>query len=135
MHLLMMAFCEHAELRPDGKLDVHGAFVDLAAPGFPAKQGEMVVVVGVEWGPDDGGRYRFKVELQGGGSHPSFTIDGETEVKPYAPGDRPARTWLVMPVSDVVFPEPGPYRLEVRVKGETLLGPVLHLWEIDEESN
>jgi hypothetical protein len=38
-------------------------------------------------------------------------------------------------VSDVVFPEPGPYRLEVRVKGETLLGPVLHLWEIDEASN
>jgi hypothetical protein len=127
----MMAFCEHAELRPDGKLDVHGAFVDLAAPGFPASQDQMVLVVAVEWGSEDGGRYRFKVELTGGGPHPSFTIDGETEVKPYAAGDRPARTYLVMPVQDVVFPEPGPYRLEVRIKGEKLLGPVLHLWELD----
>jgi hypothetical protein len=131
MHLLMMTLCEHAELRPDGKLDVHGAFVDLAAPGFPAKQDRMVLVVAVEWGPEDGGRYRFKVELEGGGPHPSLTIDGETEVKPYVPGDRPARTYLVMPVEDVVFPEAGPYRFQARIKGETLSGPVLHLWELD----
>lgn len=130
----MMAFCEHAELRPDGKLDVHGAFVDLAAPGFPAKQDEMVVLVAVEWGPEDGGRYRFKVELTGGGEHPSFTIEGETEVKRYDAGDRPGRTYLVMPVQDIVFPKPGPYRLEARIKGQTFLGPVLHLWELDEAS-
>jgi hypothetical protein len=135
MHLLMMAFCEHAELRPDGKLDVHGAFADLAAPGFPAKQDTMVLVVAVEWEPGDGGRYRFKVELKGRGGQPSLTIDGETEVRAFASGDRPARTYLIMPVDDVVFPEPGPYRLEARLKGETLLGPVLHLWEIDEGSS
>ena len=135
MHVLMMAFCEHAELRPDGKLDVHGAFVDLAAPGFPAKQDRMVVVVAVEWAAEDGGRYRFKVDLVGTGPHPSFTIEGETEVTPRAPGDRPARTWLVMPVQDVVFPEPGPYRLEARIKGRTLSGPVLHLWQLDEGSS
>ncbi len=134
MHLLTMALCEHAELRPDGKLDLHGAFVDLAAPGFPAKQDEMVLVVAVEWGPADGGRYRFKVELVGDGGRPSLTIEGETEVRPYAAGDRPARTYLIMPVQDVVFPAPGPYRLEARIKGETLSGPVLHLWELDEAS-
>ena len=135
MHPITMAFCEHAELRQDGKLDIHGAFVDLAAPGFPAKQDRMVVVVAVEWGHDDAGRYRFKVELKAQSGHPSFTIDGETEVKPHGPGDRPARTYLVMPVEDVVFPKPGPYRLEATVKGQTLPGPVLHLWEIDEESS
>lgn len=130
MHVLMMAFCEHAHLRPDGKLDVHGAFHDLGAPGFPAKQDEMVLVVAVEWGPEDGGRYRFKVELRGDGPHPSLTIDGETEVKPYAPGDRPARTFLVMPVKEVVFPTPGPYRLDLQVKGQTVHGPTLHLWQV-----
>jgi hypothetical protein len=130
MHVLMMAFCEHAHLRPDGKLDVHGAFHDLAAPGFPAKQDEMVLVVALEWGPDDGGRYAFKVDLEGGAPHPSFTVNGETEVKPRAPGDRPARTYLVMPLKDIVFPSPGAYHLALKIKGQTLLGPPLHLWEV-----
>lgn len=133
MHVLMMAFCEHAHLRPDGKLDVHGAFHDLAAPGFPAKQDEMVLVVALEWGRGDGGRYRFKVELHGAGPHPSFTVNGETEVKPRAEGDRPARTFLVMPLKDIVFPAPGPYRLELTIKGQTVPGPPLHLWEVADQ--
>lgn len=132
MHVLMMAFCEHAHLRPDGKLDVHGAFHDLAAPGFPAKQDEMVLVVALEWGPGDGGRYRFKVDLKGGGPHPSFTVNGETEVKARSPGDRPARTYLVMPLKDIVFPAPGRYELELKIKGQMVAGPPLHLWEVAE---
>ena len=134
MHVLMMAFCEHAHLRPDGKLDVHGAFHDLAAPGFPAKQDEMVLVVALEWGPDDGGRYTFKVDLEGGGPHPSFTVNGETEVKARAPGDRPARTYLVMPLKDIVFPSPGAYLLKLTIKGQTVLGPPLHLWEVADDA-
>ncbi len=130
MRLLMMAFCEHAPLRADGKLDVHGAFHDLAAPGFPARQDEMILVVALEWDRQDGGRYRFKVDLVGDGPHPSFTVNGETEVKPRAPEDRPARTYLVMPLKDVVFPAPGAYRLELTVKGQTVLGPPLHLWAV-----
>ena len=130
MRILIMAFCEHAHLRADGKLDVHGAFNDLAAPSFPARQDEMVMVVALEWDREDGGRYQFKVELAGDGPHPSFTVNGETEVKPRAPDDRPARTYLVMPLKDIVFPAPGAYRLELTVKGQTVLGPPLHLWEV-----
>lgn len=131
MKILLMSFCEHAELRSDGKLDIHGAFHDLAAPGFPAKQDKMFLVVGVEWSPDDGGRYRFKVELKGDVPQPSFTVEGQTEVKPYRPGERPQRTFVIMPLEEIVFPEPGPYRLSVRVKGETVQGPTLHLWKVD----
>ncbi len=132
MHVLMMTFCEQAELRPDGRLDVHGAFHDLVAPGFPAKQDQMVLVVAVEWKPEDGGRFQFKVDLVGDAPHPSLTITGETEVKAYAPGDRPARTFLILPVEDVVFPTAGPYRMDVKIKGETVPGPTLHLWEMDD---
>ncbi|MGD8320343.1 MAG: hypothetical protein PVJ02_07815 [Gemmatimonadota bacterium] len=133
MQILHMSFCEHAQLRPDGKLDIHGAFYDLAAPGFPAKQDEMVLAVVIEWAPGDGGRYQFRVELRGEVDQPSFTVEGQTEVKPYEPGERPQRTFLVMPLKDIVFPEPGPYRLTVRVKGETVTGPTLHLWEVEDE--
>lgn len=132
MHVFMMAFCEHAQLRPDGKLDIHGAFNDLAAPGFPAKQDEMVLVVAVEWDAGDGGRYQFKVELQGDAPKPSFTVNGETEVQPRGDGDRPGRTYLIMPLKDIVFPQAGAYRLELKIKGQSVSGPLLHLWEVAE---
>ena len=130
MHLLTMAFCEHAHLRPDGKLDVHGAFHDLAAPGFPAQQDEMVLVVAVEWAPEDAGRYLFKVELVGDAPRPCFTINGETEVTSPGPDGRPARSYLIMPLEDIVFPVPGTYRLELAIKGQILRGPPLHMWEV-----
>lgn len=129
MRILTMAVCERAELRRDGKLDVLGAFHDLAAPAFPAKQDEMVLVVAVEWDASDSGRYRFKVDLVGEGTPPALTVDGETEVKPRGADGRPARTYLIMPVRDVVFPAPGAYRLELRIKGRSHAGPPLHLWE------
>lgn len=132
MHILMMAFCEHAQLRPDGKLDVHGAFNDLAAPGFPAKQDDMTLVVAVEWDAGDGGRYQFKVELMDENGRPSFTVNGETEVQARGPQDRPGRTYLVMPLEDIVFPTAGAYHLELQIKGQTVQGPPLHLWEVAE---
>jgi len=130
MHVLMIAFCEHAQLRADGKLDIHGAFHDLAATAFPAKQDEMVLVVALEWNAGDAGRYRFKVDLVGDAPHPSFTVNGDTEVRPRGADGRPGRTYLIMPLKDVVFPAPGAYRLELRVKGRTHAGPVLHLWQV-----
>jgi hypothetical protein len=130
MHVLLMAFCEHAQLRPDGKLDIRGAFNDLAAPGFPAKQEEMVLLVALEWDADDAGRYQFKVDLVDEGSRPSFTVNGETEVRPRGADGRPGRTYLITPLRDIVFPAPGAYRLELRIKGRTHAGPVLHLWEV-----
>jgi len=131
MHVLMMAFCEHAHLRPDGKLDVHGAFNDLAAPGFPAQQDEMVLVVALEWDREDFGRFHFKVELTGDGPRPCFTINGETEVTAPGPDGRPARSYLIMPLEDIVFPAPGAYRLELGIEGRTHhFGPPLHLWEV-----
>jgi hypothetical protein len=132
MHILMMAFCEHAHLRPDGKLDVHGVFNDLAAPGFPAKQDEMVLVVAVEWEAGDAGRYAFKVDLKGDAPKPSFTVNGETEVQSRGADDRPGRTYLIMPLEDIVFPTAGEYRLELRIKGQVVAGPPLHLWEVVE---
>ncbi len=130
MHVLLMALCEHAQLRADGKLDVHGVFNDLSAPGFPAKQDEMVLVVAVEWDAADEGRYQFKVDLVGQAARPAFTVNGETEVRPRGAEGRPGRTYLIMPLQDIVFPDPGAYRLELRIKGRTHAGPYLHLWQV-----
>jgi len=131
MQLLLATLCEHAKLRPDGKFDVHGAFYDLAAPGFPAKQDEMVLALAVEWDPEDEGRHQFRVELTGEQApKPSFTVDGHTDVQRRGAGEQPARTFLVMPLKEIIFPGAGRYRMTVRLKGEIVDGPTLHLWEV-----
>jgi hypothetical protein len=131
MQLLLATLCEHAQLNPDGRFDVHGAFYDLAAPGFPAKQDEMVLALAVEWDPEDEGRYKFRVELTGDDApQPSFTVEGHTDVSRRGLGDQPARTFLAMPLKEIVFPGPGRYRMSVRLKGSEIPGPSLHLWEV-----
>ena len=131
MQLLLATLCEHAQLNPDGRFDVHGAFYDLAAPGFPAKQDEMVLALAVEWDPEDEGRYKFRVELTGDDApQPSFTMEGHTDVSRRGLGEQPARTFLAMPLKEIVFPGPGRYRMSVRLKGSEIPGPSLHLWEV-----
>lgn len=135
MQLLLATLCEHAQLRPDGKVDVHGAFYDLAAPGFPAKQDEMVLALAVEWDPGDEGRYQFRVELKGDEAEkPSFTVEGHTDVSRRDAEDRPARTFLIMRLEEIVFPRAGAYRMTVRLKGSAIAGPTLYLWEVDEDA-
>lgn len=129
MELLLGLVCDDARTTDEGKLDVQGIFNDLFAPGFPAKQERMVLVLAIEWDRRDQGRFQFRVDLKGPDGRPSLTVDGHTEVDRRPPERPPARTRLVMPLEDVIFPEPGKYRFEVRMKGETFPGPALHLVE------
>lgn len=127
MELLLALVCDDARENAEGKLDIHGVFNDLYAPGFPAKQDRMVLVLVFEWDRRDGGRYTFKVDLLAPDGRPSFTVEGHTDVDA-RPADRPpARTRLIMPLEQVVFPEEGPYRFKVRVKGQEMDGPSLYL--------
>lgn len=127
MELALALVCDDARTNEEGKLDVHGVFNDLYAPGFPAKQDRMVLVVVVEWDQVDHGRFSFKVDLLDPEGRPTLTVDGHTDVDERPPDRPPARTRLVMPLEDVVFPVPGPYRFRLRVKGRTMKGPAVHL--------
>ncbi|HSM61396.1 MAG TPA: hypothetical protein VK849_11385 [Longimicrobiales bacterium] len=132
MQLLLTLVCDEAGLGPDGKLDVHGVFNDLYAPGFPAKQDRMVLVVVVEWDRSDEGRYRFRVDLEDQDGRPALSVDGYSDVDRRAEGRPPPRTRLIMPLEEVVFPRPGAYRFRIRIKGETFAGPSLYLVEAAE---
>ena len=132
MQLLLALVCDEAGLNPEGKLDVHGVFNDLYAPGFPAKQDRMVLVLVVEWDRADQGRYRFRVDLEDDTGKPTLSVEGYSDVDP-RPEDRPpARTRLVMPLEEVVFPGPGAYTFQLRMKGRTLQGPSIYLVEAAE---
>jgi hypothetical protein len=132
MHLRFAAICDDARATPDGKLDVHGAYHDLAAPGFPARQDRLVLVLVLEWDRADHGRYLFKADLEDAEGRVSLTVEGETEVHHPQPGRPPARSQLIMALDDVVFPRAGQYVFRVKVKGQTLEGPSLFLMEAPE---
>ena len=132
MHLRFSVVCEDALPTPDGKIDVHGVYHDLSAPGFPAKQDRMVLVLVIEWSQEDHGRYLFKADLEDDEGNISLTVEGETEVHRPAPDQPPARSQLIMPLEEVVFPHAGQYTFRVKVKGHTLEGPGIYLTEAPE---
>jgi hypothetical protein len=132
MHVALALVCDDARVRPDGKMDVEGVFNELMAPGFPAKQERMVLVTTIEWSPGDEGRNKFRLDLVGPDGRPSLTVDGHTDVDARDPGRPPPRTRLILPLEEVVFPQPGRYTFQIRVKGRKLRGPSLFLMEAAE---
>ncbi len=130
MRLQLALVCDHAEQTPNGKLDLRGVFNDLAAPGFPAKH-DMVLVLAVEWDRSDEGRYEFQVELVGPSGRTTMTISGHSDVDRRDAGSPPARTRIILPLQDVIFPEPGQYTFRIQVKGRIHEGPSLFLVEAE----
>jgi hypothetical protein len=126
------AICDDARATPDGKMDLHGVYSDLSAPGFPAQQDKLVLVLVLEWAPSDEGRFLFKADLEDDEGNISLTVEGETEVRAPAPGHPPSRSQLIMPMEGVVFPHAGQYTFRLKVKGQTLQGPGVFLIEADE---
>lgn len=132
MKVLHSAICDDAGQTPDGKLDLRGVFHDLYAPGFPARQDRMTLVVVIEWDREDHGRYQFKVDMVAPNDQVALTVEGHSDVADRDPDRPPPRSQLVMPLEGVVFPLAGEYRFEVRLKGHTFPGPVLYLVESED---
>ncbi len=132
MKLLLSLVCDRANQGKDGRLFVDGQYHDLYAPGFPAKH-DLTLVTVLEWDRSDHGRYTFTVELLDPDGNPSIRGSGYTEVVTADPEGPAARTYYLEPLVDVVFPKPGEYQFRIQVKGKWHEGPVLYLWENDEE--
>lgn len=129
MRVLYAFNCEHAEARQDGRLDVHGIFHQLFAPGFPAKQDHMVLALALEWDEEGEGRREFKIDLVDPSGSPSLTISGHTDVSARIPGEAPPQTRLVLPMQEIVFPTAGTYFFELKVGEERWTLAPLHLVE------
>ncbi len=130
MQLQLALVCDEVEETPEGKLNLKGVFNDLAAPGFPAKH-DMFLVLAVEWGRSDQGRFDFQVDLLDPSNRSTMTMRGHSDVDRRDPKRPPARTRIIMPLKDVVFPEAGQYQFQIQVKGRTHQGPSLFLVEAE----
>lgn len=131
MHLQLALICDHAGTTPEGKMDLHGVFNDLFATRFPARQDRMVLVLALEWDRDDEGRHKFRVDLTDPMGKPALTVDGHTDVDRRPANRPPARTHMILPLETVIFPVPGKYSFDLRVKGKRLKGPSLYLIETE----
>jgi len=120
-------FCTSAGAGPDGKLNVHGIFNELRAPDFPARQDNMVLVGIVEWQRDLQGRIPFTVNLNDPDGMSIFSVEGHTDVEARPASKAPAKTQLILPLKNVMFPVPGHYRIRININGTDLAGPSMHL--------
>lgn len=128
MKVLYALLCEQAQERPDGRLDVHGVFHQLYAPGFPAQQAQMTLAVAIEWdAPERGRRTEFSIELVDPSRSPVVSITGHTDVAEQQPLQGPPQTRVVMPLDNIVFPAEGSYTFELVVNGERQRLAPLHL--------
>jgi hypothetical protein len=129
VRVLYALLCEDATMRPDGRADLHGVFHHLFAPGFPAQQDRMTLVVVVEWTAEEAGRVQFKIDLLDPAGSPVGTINGHTDVGTPRPMEPPQQTRLVMALDNVVFPQEGGYEFELTVGDRKERVTVLHLIE------
>ncbi len=120
-------FCADAGIGPDGKLSIHGIFNELNASDFPALQDRMVLVGIVEWQRDLEGRIPFAVDLNDPEGVSIFSIEGHTDVEARPASKAPAKTQLILPLKNVMFPMPGHYRVRININGSELSGPSMHL--------
>ena len=120
-------FCTDAGTGPDGKLSIHGIFNELHAPDFPARQDRMILVGIVEWQRDQQGQFPFTVDLVDPEGLSIFSIEGHTDVDARPQSKAPAKTNLILPLKNVMFPVPGHYRVRININGTDLAGPSMHL--------
>lgn len=129
MRVLHALLCEDAHSREDGRLDVHGIFHQLYAPGFPAQQDRLVLVVDIEWTEVETGRQEFRIDLVDPTRSPALTINGHTDVGTRREGEPPQLTRLIMPLEGIVFPAPGSYDFVLHAGGREEPITVVHLIE------
>lgn len=113
-----LVFCEHAAVRQDSRLDIHGMVSELHAPGFPARQDYLTLAGYIEWDPDTRGRQGFQVNLVDAQGKSLLTVDGHSEVGPHPSEFGRPRTPLVLRLESVIFPEAGRYSAVADVGGE-----------------
>lgn len=129
MRVLYAVVCEHANERQDGRLDVHGVFHQLYAPGFPASQDRLVLALALEWDSEEPGRRELKIDLVDPNGSPCLTISGHTDVVPRKAKEAPPRTLLIVPMEEVIFPAAGTYLFKLDAGGPPAVLTPLHLIE------
>jgi hypothetical protein len=118
MDLTLAVTCEEARERPDGRMDVVGVFNELGAPGFPALQDRMTLVLVMEWAAGEAGRQALRADLLDEADQRILTIEGHTDVTARREEGARAQTRLILLLERVVFPHAGRYHFDLIAAGD-----------------
>ena len=132
---IALLFCEDAVTRPDGKLDINGVFNELYASGFPARQERVIIAGIIEWERSINGKQPFIIHLRDPDKKTIFTIDGYTDVDARRADQAPAKTHLILPLENLIFPSVGEYQLHMEILDQQFLGPSLYLIASEQRKN
>jgi len=130
--VLYSVIAEDAQLRHDGRMDVHGIFHELYARGFPARQDKLTLVTTIEWDEAERGSIDFSVNLLDPQRSPVLTINAQTQVEDQYAVHRPARTQMAIPIDGLIFPVPGTYEFQLTV-GEHV-EPLTPIYLVEDEN-
>jgi hypothetical protein len=114
MNLVLALACDKAEIGDKGKLNVEGIYNELSAPDFPAAHPSMTVVLVMEWSMQDVGEQPIRADLIDPDDKMVFTIQGHTQVELAPDNQVPPQTRMIIPLENVVLPQPGRYHLRVQ---------------------
>ena len=120
MNLVLAIACDKAEVAADGKLNVEGIYNELAAPDFPAAHPGLTVVLVMEWELHETGEQQIRADLIDPAGQMAVTIQGHTDVELAPDNEVPPQTRIILPLENVVFPEPGRYHLRVQAGSSTV---------------
>ncbi len=115
MKVLYSVIAEDAQLRHDGRMDVHGIYHELYARGFPARQDKLTLVTTIEWDASERGAIDFSVNLLDPQRSPVLTVNAQTQVEDQYAVHRPARTQMAIPIDGIVFPAVCTYEFQLTV--------------------
>ena len=130
MNLVLAIACDHAEVGPDGKLNVEGIYNELSAPDFPAAHPVVTVVLVIEWDLHDTGEQPIRADLIDPDGNMVITIQGHADVELAPDNEVPPQTRIVLPLENVVFQRPGRYHLRLQAGTATLEALPLYLRRI-----
>lgn len=122
-------FCDRAASDAGGRLEISGLNNELYAPGFPARQDHLMLVVLLEWPRTTAGRVPLRIDINDPDGKSIFSIEAHTDVDPREAGRAPAKTHLLLPLNNLMFPCAGSYSCELALPDATVAVANLHLVE------
>ena len=128
MEVTLAVAAHEVKMHGDGTLDIFGVFDEMSAPGEPCLVEQMIVVVSVA---GDAAEVGYKRSI----SIPLMAADGK-EIgsatrefvlpKPRREGGRPGLS-LGFNLSNVLFPEAGPYHFSIKIDNDVKRTVPLHI--------
>jgi hypothetical protein len=127
---------DYANVAEGGKPNVMGIFKEIYSTAFPARQGEMFLVVVLQAGITEKGQKRkITIKLINADATQVLVDYNKVFDVPDAPPGRKPELNVILRMRDLVFEKPGPYSFSVIVDNDEKANYPIELTQINPTGN